>query len=92
MVQVHGTADHESMIITLANSAIGESQSNAVAEGTIQLIEDDVRTSKSAFEERVGARLTSTHLLVNWLVKHAATLRNGYSTTQTGETPADGAR
>ena len=58
-----------------------------MAERTIQLIEDDVRTLKSAFEKLIKARPTSTHPLTKWLVEHAASLRNGYSTTQTGETP-----
>ena len=64
-----------------------EPQSNGVAKRTIRLIEDDVRTLESAFEERIEARLTSTHPLMKWLVEHAASLRNRYSTTQTGETP-----
>ena len=87
LVQLHKTASHEGLVITPESSAIGESQSNGMAERTIQLIEDDVRTLKSAFEERIEARLTSTHPLMKWLVEHAASLRNRYSTTQTGETP-----
>ena len=43
-----------------------------MAERTIQLLEDDVRTLKTAFEERIEARLTSTHPLMKWLVEHAA--------------------
>ena len=87
LIQLHKTADHEGLILATESSAIGKSQSNGVAEQTIQLIEDEVRTLKSAFEERIEARLTSTHPLMKRLVEHAASLRNRYSTTQTGETP-----
>ena len=58
LVQLHKTASHESLIPATESSAIGESQSNGVAKRTIQLIEDDVRTLKSAFKERIEARLT----------------------------------
>ena len=44
-------------------------------------------TLKSAFGKRIEARLTSTHPLMKWLVEHAASLGNKYSTTQTDETP-----
>ena len=87
LVQLHKTADRESLIIATESSAFGESQRDGVAERTILLVEDDVRTLKSAFEERIEARLTSTHPLMKWLVEHAAILRNRYSTTQTGKTP-----
>ena len=50
LVQLHKTADHENLIVASEGSAIGESQSNGLAERTIQLIEDDVLTLKSAFE------------------------------------------
>ena len=86
-MQLHKTAEHENLVVTTESSAIGESHSNGMAERTIQLTEDDARTLKSAFEERIEARLTSTHPLMKWLVEHAASLRNRYSTTQTGETP-----
>ena len=87
LVQLHKTADHENWIVASESSAVGESQSNGEAERTIRLVEDDVQTLTSAFEERTEARLTSTHPLMKWLVEHAASLRNRYSTTQTGETP-----
>ena len=43
--------------------------------------------SEVCVSKRIGARLTSNHPLMKWLVEHAASLRNRYSTTQTGETP-----
>ena len=46
-----------------------------------------MRNSKSAFEERIEARMTSTHQITKWRVEHAANIQNQYSTTQTGETP-----
>ena len=61
LVQLHETANHENLVIAPGSSAIGESQSNGVAERTIQVIEDDVYTLKSAFEERIETRLASTH-------------------------------
>ena len=60
-MQLHKTADREDLIVATESSAIGGSQSNGLAERTIQLVEDGVRTSKSAFEERIEARLTSAH-------------------------------
>ena len=42
LVQLHKTTDHENLIVTSESSALGNSQSNGMAERTIQLIEDDV--------------------------------------------------
>ena len=45
LVQLHKTADHENLVVTPESSAIGKLQSNGVAERTIQLIEDAVRSA-----------------------------------------------
>ena len=46
------------------NSAVGESQSNARAERSVQSFEDLLRTYKSALEARISAALPSHHAII----------------------------
>ena len=60
-------------------SAVVESASNGKAERSVQQLEDQVRTLKSALEERIGARLGSTHSVMRWLVRHCSTILTRFS-------------
>lgn len=82
LVQLRRTAEHQDLVAVPELSAVGESQSNGIAERTVQAFEDDLRTLKSAFEERIGARLISTHPVLKWLVEHAASLRTRFAVTK----------
>ena len=86
LVQLRRTAEHQDLVAVPEVSAVGESQSNGIAERTVQSFEDDLRTLKSAFEERIGARLASTHPVLKWLVEHAASLRTRFAVTKNGIT------
>ena len=55
-------------------SAVGESDTNASVERAIQDVESQVRTLRSALEERIGARVHIKARIVDWLIRHAACL------------------
>ena len=67
-------------------SSVGESQSNGKSERGVQLVEDLIRTLKSAFEARLGMRLGSTHPIMCWLVEYASVLLSKYSVGNDGFT------
>ena len=60
-IQLRRTVEHQPFIVVPEVSAVGESQSDGIAERAVQAFEDDLRTLKSAFEERVGERLGAAH-------------------------------
>ena len=53
-------------------SAVGESDTNASIERAIQDVEAQIRTLRSALEERIGARVHIKSRVVDWLIRHAA--------------------
>lgn len=55
-------------------SHVGESQSNGASERSIQLIEDMIRTLKLNLEDRLQLKIPMHHLVITWMVEHAATL------------------
>ena len=67
-------------------SSVGESQSNGRAERGVQLVEDLMRTFKSALEARLGVRIPSNHPMMRWLVGYAASTLTKYSVASDGET------
>ena len=50
----------------------GESQSNGLVERGIQTMEGMIRTLKHALEARFGKELPVDHVVMLWLVDHAA--------------------
>ena len=50
------------------------------------MVEDLIKTLKSAFEARVNMRLGSTHPVVLWLVEYASVLLSKYSVGNDGRT------
>ena len=87
LVQLRRTVEHRPLVVVPEVSAVGESQSNGTAERAVQAFEDDLRTLKSAFEERIGERLGTAHPVLQWLVEHAASLRNRFHVGKSGLTP-----
>ena len=71
-------SDEEAIIAAPELSSVGESQSNGKSERGVQLVEDLIRTLKSAFEARVNMRLGSTHPVMLWLVEYASVLLSKY--------------
>ena len=63
------------------SSAVGESPSNGKAERAVQSIEDMTRTYPSALEDRIRAKIPTQHPVMRWLVEHAASMLNHFSTT-----------
>ena len=70
-----------------AHSAVGESQSNGVAERTVQQFEDLIRTLKAALEGHLGGRLPVEHAVTKWLVQHTASIYNRNATNAEGKSP-----
>ena len=68
-------------------SAVGESASNGRAERAVQVVEDLLRTLKSALETRIKCRVPSQHPVLKWLIEHTASILNRYCTNSDGQTP-----
>ena len=56
------------------NSNVADSDSNATIERAIQDVEGQVRTLRSALEERIGMKIMLTAKIVPWMIRHAACL------------------
>ena len=69
------------------HSPVGSSQSNGATERRIQTIEGQVRTLRSAFEARIGARLPISSFLVAWLVVHAGNIITLHEVGRDGKVP-----
>ena len=61
------------------NNAVGSSPSNARAERSVQMIEDQTHTLKAALESRVSGKIPCHHPLVKWIVEHAVDMINKFS-------------
>ena len=68
-------------------SSVGESQSNGKAEATVKLVEDKLRTYKSALETRIQNRIPSNSAALRWLVEHVASIHNRVVCNEDGKTP-----
>ena len=60
------------------HSHVGESQSNGSSERAVQMVEDMMRTLKSALEDRLGRPVPCTAPVMRWLAQHAAFLLTTY--------------
>ena len=69
------------------HSAVGSSASNGRAERTVQIVEDLVRTYRSALQSRLACKLPSDHPVSRWLLEHAVGNLNRCSNTPEGMTP-----
>ena len=66
------------------HSAVGASASNGKAERSVQMLEDQVRTLKSAMETNLKIRLAISHPMIHWLVRHCCTNMNRFAVNPDG--------
>ena len=72
--EVHPRAIEQSSVAVPEHSHPGESQSNGLAERTVQELVDHVRVLKLALESNINARIPAEHPILAWIVEHAAYL------------------
>jgi hypothetical protein len=65
----------------------GESASNGLAERSVGIFMDQLRTLKTALESRLKIRLSSSHPVTHWLIEHTAYVLNKFSLGPDGRTP-----
>ena len=75
-----------SLVAVPEHSHPGESQSNGLAERTIQEVVDQARTLKLALESRLKSRLPCSHPVFAWLVEHTAYVLNRFQLGTAGRT------
>ena len=63
-----------------------DDQSKGIAERGVQSIEDQVRVSKLALEDNLGADIDVKHPIIHWLVAHSAWLLNRFEVGKDGRT------
>ena len=63
-----------------------DSQSNGVAERSVQSVEGQVRTLKMALERHLESKLSVSHPATTWMVEHAADLLNKFAVGEDGRT------
>ena len=68
-----------SLVAVPEHSHPGESQSNGLAERTIQEVVDQARTLKLALESRLKARLPCYRPVFAWLIEHTAYVLNRFN-------------
>ena len=83
-VRQYRGADTQTM---MENSPVGSSQSNGMIERRIQSVEGQVRTLRSAFEARTGAKLPTSSCLFAWMGTHAGNIINLCEVGKDGKVP-----
>ena len=68
-------------------SAVGERQSNGLAERSVQAFEDLMRCYKLAFDDHLGESLGTKSPLFKWMVEHTASVFNRATECPDGLTP-----
>jgi hypothetical protein len=63
-----------------------DSQSNGIAERSVQSIEGQVRTLKLALEQHLNGKISMSHVIMAWMVEHAADLLNKFAVGEDGRT------
>ena len=83
------TGSHVPIIAVPEHSAVGESASNARAERTVQMVENQQRVCETALESGLGAKVSCNHPVTRWLAEHCADIMNRISINKTGMPPCD---
>ena len=68
-------------------SAEGDHQSNGSAECGVGLMKGHVRTLKRALERALNTTIPDDHLIMTWLVRHAASTYRRFHVGADGQTP-----
>ena len=71
----------------IEHSPVGDSKSNGFIERTIQSVEGQIRTLRSATQSRIGIKMNPGSALYAWMITHAANLINLYEIGQDGRVP-----
>ena len=71
----------------LEESPKGESQSNGAAERTVQVVEGMIRTWKDAIEAKINATISTTSVMMPYIVQHAGAVITRCKLGQDGMTP-----
>ena len=61
------------------NSAVGERHRIGRAEQAVQVVEDQMKALKCALEDRIGARIPSTHPIMMWMAEYVGVLLCKYT-------------
>ena len=67
-------------------SPVGSHQSNGMVERGVQAVEGQVRTMRSALEERIGIKLDMKDAIWPWLIEYAGYLINRFEVGHDGKT------
>ena len=69
------------------NSPVGDSKSNGFVERTIQTVQGQIRTLRSALEARIGTKIKPTSPVFAWMVIHASTIITLCEVSKDGRVP-----
>ena len=67
-------------------SRVGDSNSNATIEVAVQEVENMTRTLRSSLESKIESKIKLDHLLVPWLIRHAAANITRFKVRASGKT------
>ena len=86
VAKARGTDAHGNDLTIIEMSKKGDSQSNAIAERTVQEMEDGLRTHILDLEEKLGGKIEMSSPIVSWLVEHVADIYNKMAVGEDGKT------
>ena len=78
--------ESDSAVTLVESSPKGESQSNIIAERTVQDLEDGVRTHKLDLEAKLKTTLRISHPCISWMVENVADIINKFKIGHDGRT------
>ena len=67
-------------------SRVGDSNSNATIEVAVQEVENMTRTLRSSLQSKLGSKIKLEHLIVPWLIRHAAANITRFKVRANGKT------
>ena len=76
----------EGFQLVFEKSAVGEPQSNGVAERTVQSVKDLLRTLRGAFIGHTTRKVPMDHHAMLWLIEHNASILNRFVVGDDGQT------
>ena len=68
----------EGFQLVFEKSAVGGSQSNGIAEGTVQSVKDLLRTLRGAFIGHTKMKVPMDHPAMLWLIEHTSSILNRF--------------
>ena len=83
---VYDSLPREGFQLVFEKSPVGDSQSNGIAERTMQSVEDVLRTLRGAFIGHTKMRVSMDHPAMLWCIKHTASILNRFVVGGDGQT------